>query len=127
MNIRIVEEDLQIDPREHVIEHYGHGSYYTTHMCLTCEQERPCSAQLCKLPYDIECLPCLQTELLQDTVRFAKEARQFIGAEVPTDLQGLMWWKALRSEVDGKLKGLAERSGELQKRMDLESGKSKGV
>ena len=120
MNRIVLEDDadLFIDPREHIIERYGHGRYYAYHYCHICEQESPCKIQLCKLDRHIECLPCATRQLLEDTERFSKEAREFIGTEVPTDLQGQMWWKALRSEIDGKLKGLGTRAKELMKRQD---------
>lgn len=135
MSIRIIEdESLHIDPREHIIEHYGHGSIYSTHRCPKCEQEIPCKAYLCKLDFTIECLPCAQRQLLEDTERFSKEAsrfaqeaRQFIATALPTDDQTLMWWRALRSEVDGhlkevdgKMKGLAESAREIQRRINSE-------
>lgn len=110
--------DLLVDPQEHVIVLYGHRRYYTTHQCPSCEAVTPCTSKLCKQPFTIECLTCATHDVLGDVERIAKETREFIKA-FPTpdyDAQTLMWWKALRSEVDGKLKGLAERANEVLKR-----------
>jgi len=121
MSVRTIEDsELEIDPKEFHIEHYGHQAYYKEHYCPKCEQESACTAKLCKLDFTVECLPCAQRELLEDTPRFIDEARQFLATALPTDDQTLMWWRALRSEVDGHLKGLAERAREIQKRMDRE-------
>lgn len=110
--------DLFIDPQEFVIERFGHRRYYTTHTCPKCEQESECKTNLCRLESTIECLPCLTRELLEDTVRFAKEARQFLKTPLPTDEQMLPWWRSLRQGVDGKLKGLVTRAEEVMKRQD---------
>ncbi len=100
------------------IEHNGHRNFYTAHYCPKCEEIRPCTLNLCRLESTIECLPCAQRQLLEDTERFAKEARQFIQTALPTDDQTRMWWKALRSEIDGKLQGLAKSASEIAKRLD---------
>lgn len=107
--------DLGIDPKEHVIERYGHKGFYGTHYCPKCETVSECKARLCKLDHEIECLPCLTRELLEDTQRFSKEARKFLKEASTPELM----WKA--SVIDGKLKGLAESAAEVLKRRDLES------
>jgi len=112
--------DLHIDPKEEIISRYGHSRYYTTHECPKCEETSECKANLCRLASTVECLTCLQRDLLEDTERFSKEARQFLATALPTDDQTLMWWRALRSEIDGKLKGLAERAKEVMARQDRE-------
>lgn len=98
------------------LEHYGHRAFYLTHYCPTCEQSQKCPETLCRLPHEIECLPCATRDLLGDIERIAKEGRAFLNTTVPTDAQGLMWWKALRSKLDGKLQGLVTRSAEILSR-----------
>jgi hypothetical protein len=107
-----------VDPNAFHVEHNGHRNFYTTHYCNICQVESPCKTQFCKQAFDLECLPCATRELLSDTERFSKEAREFLKTVLPTDDQTLMWWRALRAEIDGKLKGLAERSAEIAKRID---------
>jgi hypothetical protein len=116
----IEDDTLQIDPQEHVIEHYGHARYYAEHYCPKCEETRECKASLCRLPSTIECLTCAQRELLTDTERFSKEAVRFLNTEIPqaTDALGVKLWHSMRSQTNGKLQGLATRSAEIAKRID---------
>lgn len=115
MNRIIEDAELHIDPREFTISHYGHRSFYTSHHCPTCETTSDCNvSSICKLEHTVECLPCLTRELLEDTEKISKEAREFLKKASTPELQ----WEA--SVIDGKLKGLGERSSELMKRQDAE-------
>lgn len=116
----------EIDPKSFHIEHNGHQNFYSEHYCPICAEVRTCSSAtcssaICRDAYATECLTCATRELISDTERFSKEAREFLKTELPTDDQTLIWWRALRAQIDGKLKGLAERAAEVGKRQDKEN------
>lgn len=121
MILPVEDHDLGIDPREFTIDRFGHKSYYLLHYCPICKTSSECKVQLCKLEHTVECLPCLTKDLLIDIEQISKEGREFLAAAKPTDPQGLMWWMGLRAELDGKLKGLATRAGEVLKRQYQEA------
>ena len=103
---------------ESFVEHYGHAAFFRLHNCPVCENSWECKP-VCRLESTIECLPCLQRQLLEDIERFSNEAREFLKTALPTDDLTLIWWRALRQEIDGKLKGLGTRAEELLKRLSL--------